>query len=120
MGLFIDKNNINNGIVYYYEKDSKIVIIDNTKKVNDYEVKVINFRYRPLSFKDQNHIQKKAISVNNSGQIVLDSGVLRREKMLSQLISWDIKDDNGKDVPVNADNIDSLDNTVATAISDKI
>ena len=83
------------------------------------ETKQYNFVFRSPDFKSNSEILDKSIDLID-GRIKFNSGSLRLQRMLKLLVSWDLKDDEGKDVPVNPDTIGSLNPVIAITVGTEL
>ena len=83
-------------------------------------LKEINTSWKPLGWKDHNEIYSKCLShhTKEDGSVTTNLNYIkfRDMKLKFCLKSWDLKDDDGRPVPVNASAIDRLNPQVATEI----
>jgi hypothetical protein len=83
------------------------------EKVERYEV-----IFRRPSYKDQIKATSRLLRADASGDITVDQNEVNMSLMVNLIKSWDFKDEDGKNVPVLRDNIESLNPSVALAISE--
>ena len=118
--------------LYYMEKElqdgvTKTVILedDDAKKMLEDEekkdkVEVLNTNWKTLNWKEQNEITKKATIYDQmSGMQDIDVFDFRDKRIKTCLVSWDLKDESGRDVPVDPNVIDMLPSEVVLTLANK-
>ena len=90
------------------------------KQVETSPVECLNSYWKILSWKEQNQISKMS-QVQNSAETAIDIDYFRLRDLRIKMClkKWDLKDDNGNEVPVKPENIDSLPAEVVYTISSK-
>lgn len=78
----------------------------------DKTIELINTTWKRPTWKEQNSIFAQALRQVN-GEMEIDPLKYRELKLKTCLKKWDAKDDSGNPVPLNAENIDNLDPSVA-------
>lgn len=118
--LFINKDEIvkitvwsgydNNGKSRYWSREE-----DKPKGVSSVEEHIVNFR-RP-NFKDTTELMDIGVRLNAEGGMDMAFAEIRYRRMEMLLRSWNLKDDNGKEVPANPNSIANLHPTFAMVLS---
>lgn len=118
--------------IYYMEKTvkgfTKTVIIkeEKAKKMMEDEstkssIKVNNFYFSLYTWNMQKHVQKNCYYLNvETGIQDFDWVRARDMKLVQCLKKWDLLDENGRDLPVTQENIDSLQPEVVTYLLDEL
>lgn len=84
------------------------------------KVKILNTKWRPQTWKDQNLLFKNSTVYNPStGSRDVDWSIFRHQQLVQCLVDWDIADDANRPVPVTEDNINMLHASIANALSNK-
>ncbi|MHA1482777.1 MAG: hypothetical protein ACTSQA_05005 [Candidatus Heimdallarchaeaceae archaeon] len=131
MSLFKSKPQLVHVQLFYREEDEagceKIFIVskEEVKKLSPEEmaekgIKIVNTYWKPLSWQDRNNINH-ASEVRSDGVITgqVDFNRWRDLRVKQCLKEWDIKDEDGKDVPCNHDTINCIDAYIMDAIIDE-
>ena len=115
MNIFIKKTDIVNIPVWtWLDTDDNIEATDVESEVpNGKEAKVLNLKMRRVSYLDSTTILRQAIAAGKNE--TPDATVFQEMLFRNQLSGWDIVDDNGAPVPVNATTINELSPAIARA-----
>jgi len=105
--------------VYYRYKDSsygnvkfQVLSLEEGQKAvqsNEKNIEVLNTKWKPRSWQVNNLIIQNSQTYNpQTGAEELDI-IKYQDNLIKQcMISWDLKDEEGNDVPITPDNIDDL------------
>jgi hypothetical protein len=93
----------------------------NNEKILDTDrpVKVLNTKWKDLSWGDQNRITRQSERSTAEGSFALDYFTFRDMRLKTCLVDWDMTDDKGKKIPVNPQIIDQLPPDVVIALVEK-
>ena len=128
MPLFRNKVNLINVKLFYREENisgyDKIFIVskDEVEKMTEEErkekkIEVLNTHWKPLSWQERNNINHEAeVRGDGVGFGQVDYNIWRDLRVKHCLKEWDIKDEDGKDVPCNPDTINRIDALILDAI----
>jgi len=131
MSLFKSKPQLVHIQLFYREENNngydKIFIVpkEEALKLSEEEMKnkgifVLNTHWKPLSWQERNNINH-ASEIRNDGAMMgqVDFNRWRDLRVKQCLQEWDIKDEDGKDVPCNADTINRIDAYILDTIIDE-
>jgi hypothetical protein len=117
MSLIKLNNKINIKVFYKFVKNKKgvetvkVIPEEEAKKLIDQDktISILNTFWIPLVWGEFKKVQQNCFDVNAvSGARELNISKLRDMKLRAFLKEWDLKDENGHQLPVNEKNIDLL------------
>lgn len=121
MSIFIEKDDIIDVCVKYVENEKKeIEIVDEDHK----EAKELNVKFLMPDYRSTQKIIQNCMRQNSDGGFSVDLFAMQESLLTTLAKEWDVKDKDGKPVPLNAKTIGSLRVEIARALvnmlSDKI
>lgn len=121
-GLLVGKDdNIKIKIFVGNDKNDEIFAHDDKNALLEYEVdektvEQFDFTFRRPSYRDEVDLVSGNVVVTDMTGLRIDPAAIRYKRMVSLLKDWSLKDQDGKKIPVNPDNVDRLHPKVAGAI----
>ncbi len=120
MRLFVKKSDLISIPIFVYEEDGQTIATFTKSETSSIDnVETVKFIFRRPSYSDSVNITTKSqlqLAQTDDASINASSIVTFQNLIFKTLISdWDIKDENGQKVPVNSENINSLEPLVARA-----
>lgn len=112
--IFAAKSKSSDSIYADITKEDLIKTADGD--IEEESIKEINCVFRFPDYSDNNEILDKCFKFEDNN-MSLNPFKLRFERMCKLLKSWDLKNKEGKTVPINRSNIENLNNSIATIIS---
>ena len=76
--------------------------------------------FKKPNFKDMSEISNNMVNVNSENGVNFNLLGVRMSKMKKLLKKWDFKDNEGKEIPVNDENIDKLNPIIAGTIGTEL
>jgi hypothetical protein len=119
MSIFSDGAPIEIIVKYVETKNGGAVIVTDDKDVAKYgdKIKLLKTHWGKESWKATNTMIRGSMGFNAAtGQPMVDAASFRDTRLKTLLKAWDAKDDAGVPVPCTPDNIDLLQNDIATAL----
>lgn len=117
MKLLVEKNDTVTVCIYAYEKDNNIDAVNDEKEIPvDAKYQKLEFVFKKPSFSDSQALLKNAIlpsSSTDGANFNMDVTALNEKIMKTMLTDWNIKNENGEDIPLNASNIGKLNPVIA-------
>lgn len=120
------KTMIDNGCIM--EEDVRQAMAEHQARREEFQldpskvIRKIRTDWAPLNWRESNNIysscMKQTTLADGNPSIELDAIKFRDQKLKTCLKNWDIKDDNGQNVPLNAATIDTLASEVAQKLID--
>lgn len=124
-GIFIGNSDVFDVVVHYKEDGKRLKILSEPEtSVKDGKEAVVSesitvsFRYP--SFSDSQQILRSATVMNTDGQSNLNFMQLQTSLLYGLASKWDVKDDKGQPVELNAANISKLRVEIARALIEKV
>jgi len=119
--MFIDEKNYIKAKIYYkIQKANSIQVETSLDKILEDKrplYKEVNIELKPMTWKASNDLMRESRTKNmQSGTYDIDWITYNEKKIKMILHSWDIKNEAGKDVPINESTIGSMHPSVAQAI----
>jgi len=90
------------------------------QEIEEEKVERFEVTFRRPSYKDQIKATSKLMKADRDGNFVIDQNEVNMSLMINLIKSWDFKDEEGKDVPVLKDNIETLNPSIALAITESM
>ena len=91
--------------------------IDDEGKIENVTYDEYGAIFREPNYKDITDLSDGALAINQDGNYMLSVNQIRLKRVVRLLKSWNLKDGNGKVVPVSEENIEKLNPVVAYTLS---
>ncbi len=106
--------------IIIFEDDEAKKLMESEDEAIKKRVQVLNTGWRSLTWKEQNDITKESMYYDhNQGMQDVDYFSYRDQRIKKCLKSWDLKDDQGRPQPCDAERIDQLPAEVVFALVNK-
>ncbi len=117
MKLLVGKQDVVDVTVYCYEVDGQVEATHvKTETPQDVEVvEKVNFQFRKPGYADSNVIIRNAGVKIEGEETSLNAQAFQDQILRSLLTDWDLKDEDGKKIPMNNLSINNLVPSVARA-----
>lgn len=115
MNVFVKKNNtVDIPVWVWVDKDGNVDASHTKSEIpKNTEYDELKFVFRRPTYQDSTGIIRGAMSANESGN--MDVSAFQDAVLRSQLVDWDVKDEEGIAVPVNVGTVNELQPSVARA-----
>jgi len=110
--MFVGSENVNIEIFYRKNNNGTMKVLRDLEGIAEMDkakFKKVVLEMKPLTWKKYNDLQRSSlVSKGPVGADEIDWYAYKEKKIVSTLVGWDAKDDNGKPIPVSPDNIFKL------------
>ncbi len=111
MKLFISENDNFTVTVFAYEDNGAIEATTDKSQINKNDIKdykTIKFTFKHASYASSRAITEKSQSIDENGIMRWDAVAFQNNMVMELLAGWDIKDEQGNEVPFTPSNLSDI------------